>query len=54
MTRPAVDEEAGELTLECCPGCVDPARLVARLRLEVSATKLVLQRAGLIPDRAGR
>jgi hypothetical protein len=49
-----VDEDAGELTLECCPGCVDLARLVARLLREVSATKLVLQRAGLSPERGDR
>jgi hypothetical protein len=49
-----VDEEAGDLTPECCPGCVDPARPVARLLVEVAATKLILQRAGLIPDRADR
>jgi hypothetical protein len=49
-----VDEEAGKLTISVCPGCTELAQLVVRLMLEVSATKLVLQRAGLMPERTDR
>jgi hypothetical protein len=41
-------------TIECCAGCRPLAELVVRLLLEVSTQKLVLQQAGLIPERGDR
>lgn len=46
--------DEGKVTIECCAGCRPLAELVVRLLLEVSAQKLVLQRAGLIPERGDR
>jgi hypothetical protein len=46
--------DEGKPTIAVCPGCTDLARPVARLPVELAATKLVLQRAGLIPERTDR